>query len=474
MDEYLIENPQRQNILIALICAGAFIANLDATIVNITLPVLSREFSVCPGSVSWTVLAYLLFEAGFMLRMGKLADMKGIKKVYLAGFVIFFLGSLACGVSVSLGQLVAFRAFQGIGGAMLFTVMMSFIPIYLPPHRRVFATGLVTTAAAAGVGLGPPLGGWLATTLGWRWIFFVNLPFCAAAVAAGCRFLPSAFPLSADKRFDFAGAVLSFLAFVFLLFAVNKGLEWGWTSPAILACFCASGLTLALFIRRQKKTDYPLVDFRLFRNRVISFGLLSVSISLLTMGGILFLFPFYLIEGRGLDAHSAGLIMVLVSAGSFAGPCTGRLADRFGAVRVCYAGLALGVASFVLFLGLGHDSPLLDIGLALGLFGLSQGLSKAPSIALIMNAAPPGEKNDLAGILSLCRSLSIALGVLFFETIFSEAIPAGISQNDTHIAAAIAHPRELAAGFTGDFVFGILVSLLAVGFMIAARNKPPA
>lgn len=112
MDEYLIENPQRQNILIALICAGAFIANLDATIVNITLPVLSREFSVCPGSVSWTVLAYLLFEAGFMLPMGKLADLKGIKKVYLAGFVIFFLGSLACGVSVSLGQLVAFRAFR--------------------------------------------------------------------------------------------------------------------------------------------------------------------------------------------------------------------------------------------------------------------------------------------------------------------------------------------------------------------------
>ncbi|MEE9934988.1 MAG: hypothetical protein K4445_04640, partial [Deltaproteobacteria bacterium] len=135
---------------------------------------------------------------------------------------------------------------------------------------------------------------------------------------------------------------------------------------------------------------------------------------------------------------------------------------------------ALGVASFVLFLGLGHDSPLLDIGLALGLFGLSQGLSKAPSIALIMNAAPSDAKNDLAGILSLCRSLSIALGVLFFETIFSEAIPAGISQNDTHIAAAIAHPRELAAGFTGDFVFGILVSLLAVGFMIAARDKPPA
>lgn len=215
VDDYVIEDPKRQNILIALICAGAFIANLDATIVNITLPVLSQEFSVSPGTVSWTVLTYLLFEAGFMLPMGKLADMKGVRMVYLAGFAVFLLGSLACGVSSHIDELIAFRAFQGIGGAMLFTVMMSFIPIYLPPGRRIFATGLVTTAAAAGVGLGPPLGGWLASTVGWRWIFFVNIPFCLAAIIAGRRFIPAAFPRISDRRFDFAGAVFPFGVCVF-------------------------------------------------------------------------------------------------------------------------------------------------------------------------------------------------------------------------------------------------------------------
>jgi len=471
VDDYVIEDPKHQNLLIALICAGALIANLDATIVNITLPVLSQEFSVSPSTVSWTVLTYLLFEAGFMLPMGKLSDMKGVRTVYLAGFAVFLLGSLACGVSPHIDGLIAFRAFQGIGGAMLFTVMMSFIPIYLPPGRRVFATGLVTTAAAAGVGLGPPLGGWLASTVGWRWIFFVNIPFCLAAIIAGLRFIPVAFPRITDRRFDFAGAVFSFLAFVFFLLAVNKGLEWGWTSPSILACFGASGLALILFIQRENKIDYPLIRFRLFTGRMISFGLLSLSVSLMTAGGVLFIFPFYLMEGRGLDVHIAGLIMILLSLGQFVGPYAGRLSEKFSEISVCLTGLAVGVLSFLLFLGLGYETPLFLICLALGLFGLSQGISKAPSIALVMDCAPPAEKNALAGVVSLCRSLSIALGVLFFETVFSGSIPHSISLNDTHIAAAIEHPRELAAGFHDAFLFGALISLIAVVLMFLAGRK---
>jgi len=468
---YVIESPKQQNLLIALICAGAFIANLDTTIVNITLPILSQEFSVSPGAVSWTVLAYLLFEAGFMLPMGKLADMKGIKPVYLTGLVIFLAGSLACGLSTHIGELIAFRAFQGIGGAMLFTVMLSFIPIYLPPGRRVLATGLATTAAAAGVGLGPPLGGLISTFLGWRWIFFVNIPFCLAAIFAGYQYIPSQSPRLSDSRFDFGGAVFSFLAFVFFLYGVNMGREWGWTSPVILSSFCVSVLTLILFVWREKNISYPLIDFSLFKDRIMIFGLLSLSLSLLTMGGILFIFPFYLIEGRGLDAHFAGAIMILLSAGQFVGPFTGRLSEKFGVLHVCIAGLMIGVVSFLLFLALGPESLLPYIGLSLGLFGLSQGISKAPSISVIMNCQTSAGKNTVAGVITLCRSLSIALGVLFFETIFSDSIPHAISIENKHIAQGISHISELAAGFRNTFLFGTLISAAAIVMMVMARKR---
>lgn len=471
MDDYIIDDFKHQNSLIALICTGAFIANLDVTIVNITLPILSREFSVSPGTVSWTVLAYLLFEAGFMLPMGRLADMKGIKNIYLTGFFFFFIGSLACGISTHISELIAFRAFQGIGGAMLFTVMLSFIPIYLPPGRRVLATGLATTAAAAGVGFGPPLGGLISSFLGWRWIFFVNIPFCLAAIVAGYRYIPSQFPQLSERRFDFPGAVFSFLAFVFFLYAVNCGREAGWTSPVILSCFAASVIMITCFIVREKKISYPLIDFSHFKNRAMVLGLLSLSLSLLTMGGILFIFPFYLIEYRGLDAHIAGLIMILLSVGQFVGPYTGRLSERFGAIFVCLAGLAIGAASFLLFLSLGQESPLPYIGLTMGLFGLSQGISKAPSIAVIMNCAPPDGKNAAAGMVSLIRSLSIALGVLFFETIFSDCIPHSISTDNTHITAGISHINELTPGFRNTFLFGTLISVAAIVMMAAAGKK---
>ncbi len=471
MVSYVIESPKQQNLLIALICAGAFIANLDTTIVNITLPILSQEFSVSPGTVSWTVLAYLLFEAGFMLPMGKLADMKGIKPVYLTGLVIFLAGSLACGLSTHVGELIAFRAFQGIGGAMLFTVMLSFIPIYLPPGRRVLATGLATTAAAAGVGLGPPLGGLISTFLGWRWIFFVNIPFCLAAIIAGYQYIPSQSPRLSDSRFDFGGAVFSFLAFVFFLYGVNMGREWGWTSPAILSSFCASALMLILFVWREKNISYPLIDFSLFKDRIMIFSLLSLSLSLLTMGGILFIFPFYLIEGRGLDAHFAGAIMILLSAGQFVGPFTGRLSEKFGVLYVCIAGLMIGVVSFLLFLALGPESLLPYIGLSLGLFGLSQGISKAPSISVIMNCQTSAGKNTVAGVITLCRSLSVALGVLFFETIFSDSIPHAISIDNTHIAQGISHVSELVPGFRNTFLFGTLISAAAIVMMVMARKR---
>ncbi len=473
MENYILPNRTAQNRLIAIVCVGTFIANLDSTIVNITLPTLSNEFHVSPSVVSWTVLAYLLCETAFMLPFGKLADIKGIKSVYTAGFLVFLIGSILCGFSTSMGELIACRALQGVGGAMLFTVMMAFIPIHLPPERRIQAMGLTTTAAAAGVALGPPLGGWIASLIGWRWIFFVNVPICVAAIVAAYRHIPAASPRTTDKRFDFAGAFYSFVALIFFLYGISMGREHGWGSPVIVSCLLLAALGTAAFVRRQGRIAYPLMNLALFKDRALLFAILSFSASLMTVGGILFLFPFYLEEYRNLDTHVAGMIMILLSVGQFIGPYMGKASQKYGAVKVCLAGLALSLVSFLFFLRLAPLTEVILIVLFLGLFGLSQGISKAPNVSLIMGAAPPDSRGAVSSLMSLSRSLSIALGVLFFETIFSDSIPHAISIDNTHIAAGISHVRELAPGFFNAFLFGVIISLAAVVSMLAISwNKP--
>ena len=471
MNSYLIEKTKDQNLLIALVCAGAFIANLDATIVNIALPTLSAEFKVSPSVVSWTVLAYLLCEAGFMLPFGKLADIKGIKLVYQAGFVVFMIGSLLCGTSANINELIAFRSLQGLGGAMLFTVMMSFVPIYLPPERRIKAMGLVTTAAAAGVALGPAIGGWITAFIGWRWIFFVNIPFCLAAIVATRQSIPSAYPRTTDTRFDYLGAVISFAALVLFLFAVNMGLEFGWLSPVILSCFASSALLTVLFVIQQRKCDHPLLNLQLFNDKVMLFSMLAFSFSLITVGGVMFIFPFYLEEYRQLDTHVAGAIMMLPSLGQFIGPFTGGIVKRFGAWALCMSGMAVGVCSFFIFIDLGPASLIAIIVVSLGLFGLSQGLSKSPNTALIMSCAPPGGSSSVSSLMSLCRSLSMALGVLFFETIFSDSIPHHVSINNSHLAV-ITDSQQLAPGFLNAFLLGTAISVVAIVFMWHTRPRP--
>ena len=470
---YVLDDRKDQNRLICLVCAGSFIANLDATIVNIALPTLSKEFHISPSIVSWTVLAYLLCETGFMLPFGKLADIKGIKTVYQAGFIAFLIGSLLCGVSTSIAELIGSRAVQGIGGAMLFTVMMTFIPIYLPPERRAKVTGLVTTAAAVGVALGPPLGGWITAFLGWRWIFFVNLPLCLAALFATRKFIPSTFPRSATRRFDYRGSVSSFGALIFFLYAVNMGREHGWNSPIILSSFALSLVLAMAFILRQLRIDHPLIDLRLFKDKVMLLSLLSFSASLMTVGGVLYLFPFYLEEYRKLGTHEAGMIVMLVSLGQFIGPCTGKLSERFGTRRLCIIGMLLGLGSFILFLQFDFLTSVAFIVISLGLFGLSQGLSKSPNVTLILGRAQPGSSNTVSSIMSVCRSLSTALGILFFETIFSDSVPHHISTRNLPLHAGITHLSQLVPGFQNAFFFGAFISLLAIILMLSTRKVPP-
>ena len=469
MDGFIVDSVPRQRLLLAVVAVGAFMANLDTCIVNVSLPTIAHEYDVSPSAVSLVVLSYLLCEVSFLLLFGKLGQIWGSARVFLLGLAVFTVGSLLCGLSPSLIALVGWRALQGVGGSMIFAVMLVFPGLYLPAGRRAAAMGVLTTAAALGVAAGPPLGGLLTSTLGWHWVFFVNLPIGAAALVSGIAWLPRRRPACADRRLDAPGAALSFLALLFLLLPLNMGREWGWFSVTTLATL-GVGLSCALgFVLREWRARHPLLDLRLFTHRSFTLATAAFLVAMATTGGVLFLFPFYLQVQRGLTPFVCGAVLMVIAGGQLLGPWAGGLADRYGGRSVCSAGLMLSALAFALFCLLNDRSAIWFIVLALSLFGLSQGLNKAPNINLAMEDVPALRKPLAGSVISVARSLGLAVGVVAFETVFSEVIPHRVSVENVSVQTAHVDPGLMQRGFTVAFLLGVALSLLALYLTLRLR-----
>ncbi len=462
----------RQRRMMLIVGVGAFMANLDTSIVNICLPTIARQFDTTPSTVSLVALSYLLCEVSFLLLFGKLGERWGITRVFLIGFAVFTAGSLLCGLSQSLPGLIAWRAVQGVGGSMIFAVMLAFPSLYLPAPRRAAAMGVLTMVSALGVAVGPPLGGLLSSTLGWHWIFFVNIPIGVAALSAGYYWLPRRHPAGSDRGLDVIGAVLSFVTLLSLLLALNMGREWGWTSARILGLFAVALCGAVAFVLRERRTAHPLLDLELFRSRRFSLATAAFLIAMATTGGVMFIFPFYLQELRGLAPVAAGAILMVNAAGQFAGPWSGRLANRYGARAVCGAGLALSVVAFALFCLLNDVSPLWFIVVSLGLFGLSQGLNKAPNLTMALDDVPTAGKAQAGSVTSVARSLGLALGIAAFDALFSDGITLAAKLDGVSLGTAQIPHAVLQTGFTVAFLFGVGLSIAALLLTLRAGAGP--
>jgi len=472
MSDLVIVNERRQKTLIAVVCFGAFMANLDSTIVNVCLPTIASEMKLSPSVASIIVLAYLLFETGPLMAFGKLGDLYGGRPIFLLGFSVFSVSSFACGMAPSFWTLVLTRAIQGMGGAMMFSVMLSFAAIYIPAHQRGRAVGYTTMAAASGVALGPTVGGFLAHYLGWRNIFFINVPLGIAAIAIGLLILPKEHPEPKETRFDLLGAIYQTLFLLLLILGFNKGLELGWTSLPIVSAFAGALLVAGLFIHHEKRIDYPIINFKLLASRNTLYATISLCLSMMVFGGILFLMPFYLQDVSNLKSNIIGLIMSVISFGQFLGPLAGHLGDKKGHRNIVLIGVSLGLVAFIMFAIMDFGQPLWWIILALTLFGLSQGLNRAPNIQLVMANVPAEWKGSAASLTSLMRSLGLVLGIVIFETILSEFIPSSISIESLHLKGSGVDPSVLHEGFMVAFAGGILISLIMILLIASIRTKP--
>jgi EmrB/QacA subfamily drug resistance transporter len=412
--------------VMAAVAMSVFLATIDGSIVNVALPTLVRAFGTEFAVVQWVVLAYLLTVTTLMLSVGRLGDMVGKKPLYVAGLVIFTLGSVLCGLSPSVYWLVGFRVVQGIGAAMTMALGAAIVTESFPPSERGRALGIIGSMVSIGIVAGPVLGGLLIGALSWRWIFFVNLPVGVVGTWMALRYVP-AFKPPGGQRFDLAGAAILFAGLMSLLLALTLGQQSGFTETVVLALFAASLICLALFVLIERRVRFPMIDLSLFQSRLFSINLVTAFMIFVSMAGTIILMPFYLENVLGYDTQSVGFLLAIVPiAVGITAPLSGALSDRVGTRPITVLGLA------ILLLGFGAVSTLSLETTALGYvlrflpIGIGIGVFQSPNNSAVMGAVPRERLGIASGLLAITRTLGqsvgiAALGALWASRVFGQA-----------------------------------------------------
>lgn len=437
-------------------------SKLDSYIVNISLPTIAERFNVTTAEVSWVVLIYLLVSTSTLLLFGKLGDRFGLRRVFFFGYLLFTLGSLLCGMAMSLEMLIMSRFVQGLGCAVILAIAFAIIPKFLPPEKTGWAFGIASTGAALGIAIGAPAGGFITGFLSWRWVFFVNVPFGLFAMYAVNKYIPGESPARLKRPgragFDILGAALSFAGLALFIYALSTGWDSGWTSARILGSFGASFALLAIFFVRESRCAEPLLELELFKSFHFSAAVTSTLFAYMLLAGNSFLLPFYLEEAKNLPTQTVGLVIMIYSVIYMAvGPFAGRISDKIRPSTLCaFAMLSGALCSFVFAFTL-HTPGLFPVIVFLVWIAFSFGFFISPNNNQIMRLAPAHKQGSASGVFNTINSLGLALGVCLFEALMSRTSPGG--GMSTFQSANL-------AGYKNAYVFGGIVCIIALFFSL--------
>lgn len=434
--------------ILATVGIGVFMATLDSSIVNVSLPAIADHFGTpLSGAVAWVIIAYLVVVAALLISAGRVADRIGNKPVWLVGLGLFTIGSTLCGLAISLGWLVGARALQGVGGAMMMALSPALLAEAFPRAELGRALGWNAVVVGLGVSLGPTLGGIITEHLSWRWIFFVNLPVGVIAIGVSSRVLPRVEPHRREPL-DPLGALLLAVCLGALTLGASFGSTWGWASTATIASFAASAAALLSLTLVERRSSHPLVGSALLRSRVVVITATEQFLAFLGLFAVAFLLPFFLIELRGFDPQRAGLILTpLPLSMAVLAPFAGGLADRHGGAHwLRPLGLAISGVGLYLVARFGASTTVTGMIVVLAIVGCGQALFFPPNNAALLGAAPPERRGVASGLLATCRaigqSLSVALSSSLFGTLggsgAGRAIAVAESQHAVPTASSVA------------------------------------
>ncbi|SHG46042.1 drug resistance transporter, EmrB/QacA subfamily [Kaistia soli DSM 19436] len=399
--------------IVAITCIGAAMGQFDASVVQLALPDLAVTFQTRETLASWVALAYVLAFSAALPVFGRLCEMFGRKKLYLAGILVFVAASALCAMATSLPELIAFRILQGIGGASLGANSIVILNRAAGKELRARAMGYFSAAQAVGVSLGPIAGGLLLGFFGWQAIFWVTVPIGLLGAVAGWLILPD--DMERDLRpFDWQGALLLGPALVSLVLVLNHIADWGLTSLPSLAFGIGGVALLALFILREKRTASPLVNLDIFTSKPFSLGVLAVLLSYALLYGMFYLMSYAAIRGLHETPTRAGLrLSAIPIALGIAAPFAGALVKRHGTATLALFGMTLAAAALLTLSMVALEAtPSRAVGMvALAVFGAGLGFFMAPNNSATMGSAPPAFSGEAGALINLARMLGVSLGV---------------------------------------------------------------
>ncbi len=410
------DGTSRKWIILITTVMMSFMSCIDSSIVNVALPTIAKSLSVTMQSAELVVVGYILAICATILIFGRLGDIKGKIKVFKFGMFAFTLCSLACGICNSLGLLIIFRILQGIGAAAYMANNQGIITQTFPKNERGKALGILATFVALGTMLGPPLGGWIVSIASWNYIFLINVPIGIITIVLGLIILPK--DKTIDEKLDTKGAVLFFTFIVLLFTSLIESQKVGFKNPHIILSFSTSIVFGILFVIVEKKTYTPLMQLKIFKNKVFSQSLICAFISFTCINASIIILPFYLQNTLNLaPSFSGALMMISPLIIAIVSPFSGNLSDKIGSELPALLGLLLMSVGFGCMSSLKQTSSIINVVVFIAIIAIGQGLLQPRNNSLIMSSVPNNDLGIAGSINSLVRNLGQIVGVTLATTI---------------------------------------------------------
>jgi EmrB/QacA subfamily drug resistance transporter len=451
-------------------CFALFMVMLDNTVVNIALPAIRAQFHASISNLSWTVNAYTLVFGVLLVTGGRLGDVFGRKRMFLAGVVVFTLGSIGAGLSQSIDQLIVFRGVQGIGAAFLMPGSLSIITNAFQGPERGRALGLWAGISGLALGMGPVVGGLLVEKAGWEWIFFLNVPVALVAIPVTIYAVQESRDPSAVRRVDFAGILTLTVGLGALVLGLVQSNDYGWTSPRILAEFAIAVVGLTAFGLLQWRQSDPMLDLSFFRNRTFNAGNATAFLVTFSMFATFFFLTIYMQTILGLSALETGVrflpmtILIIVTA-----PIAGRLSDKYGSRWLLTGGMTMVSLSLFLESRITDSSGYLTLLPAFIVGGIGMGMTMSPMTAAVMGSVDRTKAGAASGVLSMVRMIGGVFGVAALTAVFSHLSAGraaeGHGESDVFIYA-LSHSLQYSA------VFALAGAVVAFLFVRTHHEEP--